>query len=381
MARESKINLLRNSSGLLETDFWTHTGLSLDTLTGDVDNNVKKGVGTGCVLVLENSGNSAVFADSNSFKVKPNTAYNISGYYYVGLNCSGINIQIKGVEDGSSTILCEDTTYSSGNYKYFSTNVTTSASAKSAYIEISNLGGGSGKKVYFGQIMVQEGTSDIGWMPNPNEIADNSVRINGNEIVGPYKSSDGQYKTNIEEGIIYITNNDKNGLMMRGDQTAGRVSIYKDGSLVGDISMSENYGTDAFEVHSEKSCPLALSNNKGAYFLLSGNNIYYNGNLVSGSDLRMKKDVSDIDKNIALSVVKGINPVEFRYNSLDNSKHLGVIAQDLEAVLNDCGINTKDYSIIKIDENGNYSVNYIEIIPLLIKSVQSLQEQVENLSR
>lgn len=379
MIKETRINLLKNSTGLLGSEFWTHTGKSISTLSGDVDTNVKNGVGTGCVLVLENSSGNAVFANSSSFKVKPNTNYTVSGYYYVGNGCSGIHIHMKGIEDNSSKILCADTIYSAGNYKYFCTSLTTSNTVKKAYIEIANLGG-DGKKVYFGQIMVQEGISDTGWVPNPNELADNKVKISGNEVMGPYKSSDNQYQTFIEDGIINITNNGKNGLMMRGDQTSGRVNIYKDGGTVGTISMTTNYGSEAFEVHSEKNYPLALSNNDGAYFLLSGSNIYHSGNLLSSSDLNLKKDIVSIDKEKAVAVVKNLNPVEFKFNTMDNSKHFGLVAQELEKVLNKNDFITEDYSIIHINEKGEYSVNYTEIIPLLIRAIQGLQEKFDNLN-
>lgn len=76
-------------------------------------------------------------------------------------------------------------------------------------------------------------------------------------------------------------------------------------------------------------------------------------------------------------VVKGIKPYEFRYkDDLDDGKvHLGVMAQELIEYF-----PVETHSIVLIDDKtGMYKVNYIQLIPILLKNIQLLNEQVEDL--
>jgi hypothetical protein len=57
---------------------------------------------------------------------------------------------------------------------------------------------------------------------------------------------------------------------------------------------------------------------------------------------------------------------------LDNKKHYGVMAHELEKIYPD---------LVTEDENGYKSVNYIEIIPILIKSIQELDSKVNEQER
>jgi hypothetical protein len=52
---------------------------------------------------------------------------------------------------------------------------------------------------------------------------------------------------------------------------------------------------------------------------------------------------------------------------LDNKKHFGVMAQELEKIYPE---------LVTEDENGYKAVNYIELIPVLIKSIQELDSKV-----
>lgn len=123
---------------------------------------------------------------------------------------------------------------------------------------------------------------------------------------------------------------------------------------------------------------------------------YFNGNVkvvgaitansvTQTSDRRLKHDIQPVGTE-ALTGIMALNPVEFKYNQrsmqcgdtvvdlyeegspiLEN-KHYGLIAQELQKVFPDLVIEESD---------GFLSVNYIELIPLLIQSVHELSARLE----
>lgn len=124
---------------------------------------------------------------------------------------------------------------------------------------------------------------------------------------------------------------------------------------------------------------------------------YFNGNVrVAGSltansvtqtsDYRLKHDIKPVGED-ALAGIMALNAVEFKYNQrkmdcgdgnainlyeedspILKNKHYGLIAQELQEIFPDLVIEEGD---------GYLSVNYIELIPLLIHSVQELSARLE----
>ena len=91
----------------------------------------------------------------------------------------------------------------------------------------------------------------------------------------------------------------------------------------------------------------------------------------------------------ALDKIKSINGVYYTPNELaaqfgytDKNKHVGVIAQEIQAVLPEI-IKAAPFDI---DENGNsisgenyITVQYEKIVPLLIEGIKALAAKVEEL--
>jgi len=74
-------------------------------------------------------------------------------------------------------------------------------------------------------------------------------------------------------------------------------------------------------------------------------------------------------------IFKKIQIIKFRYSdkvTLDNRKNFGVIAQELAEIF-----DPKEYSIVTMEDDGYYTVNYIQLIPLLIKHVQNLEQRIK----
>lgn len=114
------------------------------------------------------------------------------------------------------------------------------------------------------------------------------------------------------------------------------------------------------------------------------NNWEFRGNITaqgevtaySSSDRRLKSNITPITSS--LSIIDKINPVTFNWNDkavkLNNtkntsSKNYGVIAQEIEEVLPDLVHET----------NGYKSVDYIQLIGVLLSAVKELNNKIKNL--
>ena len=112
------------------------------------------------------------------------------------------------------------------------------------------------------------------------------------------------------------------------------------------------------------------------------------------SDMRLKRDVSEI-KSEALYNLSKLNPVQYFWDKeqyiklkmnnidtsdkekhtlvdflLDNNIHYGLLAQEVETIYPE---------LVAKDEQGCLSINYVELIPLLIQSINDLNEEVQAL--
>ena len=111
-----------------------------------------------------------------------------------------------------------------------------------------------------------------------------------------------------------------------------------------------------------------------------------NGITISSSDYRLKENVENLPSNTLDDICK-INVIKFNYKQreVENAdgkmvglyeedspvlthKHYGVIAQELQKIYPDLVIEGED---------GYLSVNYVELVPLLIQSVQELSAKLD----
>lgn len=97
--------------------------------------------------------------------------------------------------------------------------------------------------------------------------------------------------------------------------------------------------------------------------------IVADSDITAYSDASLKKDVKTIEN--ALDKTKELRGVEFT-RIADNTKSIGVIAQELEKVLPE---------LVLTDDEGIKSVNYAQITGLLIEAVKELSAKVEELSK
>ena len=98
------------------------------------------------------------------------------------------------------------------------------------------------------------------------------------------------------------------------------------------------------------------------------------------SDRNLKRDISDID----IDIIDDLKPVQYRLKNEDSDTiHYGFIAQDVEQALLQSKEAEQKIGIVHYDEDmetkerTNYSLAYDEIIPLLVKKCQELQQEID----
>ena len=94
--------------------------------------------------------------------------------------------------------------------------------------------------------------------------------------------------------------------------------------------------------------------------------IYYNGGSVGASDIRLKKNINNI--NYGLKDLLKLRPVTFNWKNKKNKDlKIGLIAQELQKIIPEV-VNVGD------DKDKTLGVFYTDLIPVLIKSIQEQQE-------
>ena len=101
--------------------------------------------------------------------------------------------------------------------------------------------------------------------------------------------------------------------------------------------------------------------------------IFATSGVISTSDRNYKDNIETSE--LGLKLIEKLNPVTFNFKN-GNRKHYGLIAQDVEKVINDMGINTDDFAVITKDENG-YGMRYTEMIPILINAIKELNDKIK----
>lgn len=101
----------------------------------------------------------------------------------------------------------------------------------------------------------------------------------------------------------------------------------------------------------------------------------------TSSDKRVKKNIKEIE----IDIVDNLRPIQYELTQIEDGKtHYGFIAQEVEELFYDAGLDSETVGIIgKINNNGQkeYVLTYTEFIPLLTKKCQSLQAETNLLKQ
>ena len=134
-------------------------------------------------------------------------------------------------------------------------------------------------------------------------------------------------------------------------------------------------GTERLRITSGGEVYIAGTTDQGAYNLqVNGTGVWGAGAYVNGSDFRLKENISDLDNSLEL--INKMKPVTYNYKgsySKDSSTQTGFIAQDLKELLKD-----KKYLDGIVKQGPEYmSVAYQNLIPLLVKGIQELKQELD----
>ena len=96
--------------------------------------------------------------------------------------------------------------------------------------------------------------------------------------------------------------------------------------------------------------------------------LYVNGSIFNPSDATLKKDIHEIWEEES-NALMDIKPISFKFKDDIKSKiHYGFVAQDFEKIYP---------NLVKNSEMGYKTINYIELVPILVSKIQTLDAQIE----
>lgn len=279
-AQSGGYNLIKNSTGASgSTNGWTHNGTSLGVSSND-------SIGSNCktFMYLDNGTTTTErFAYSSRFKLKGNTKYTLTGYYYNYTTCPNFDVFLL-----SSTTLSDSdatTNYTNaqafitaqntaGIWKKITATVTTPASTMSGFIRIDHNGynsaGTGSNRVCWNALMLVEGELENVWSPHPSELYEGITSIDKDGIVVTASNVKSKTSMNangfkitktgtIEEDVFSV--NSDGTLNIKGNINGGSININNGNFVVTssgnvtayDMSLlggSINLGTNKFVVDS-----------------------------------------------------------------------------------------------------------------------------------
>lgn len=102
--------------------------------------------------------------------------------------------------------------------------------------------------------------------------------------------------------------------------------------------------------------------------------IFIDGSIITSSDAILKKNINPL-KIVTTEKLMNLKPCSFEFNNdIMNHIHYGFIANELETEYPEL-VHTKPDN----DKFNIKSVNYLEIIPLLVHKIQIMQKEIDEL--
>lgn len=237
--------------------------------------------------------------------------------------------------------------------------------------------------------------------------------------------TDANGKTKINGSAVY-TNNlfvkaaNITGTLVAGELQGDTIQLFDDdgnyaASFTINTASTADYKLDikaeAIAITTEEpGAYVFLGNADGAYFQLAGTRAYFGAHVrpdsdggydLGGSSYRWRdiyaaNDVIQTsDRRRKTNITYGLSRYDAFFDRLKPSAyqmvdgkrtHTGLVAQDIEQLLEECGISTMEFAgFVKSErEDGNgfdYGLRYSEFVPLIIEQVQGLKNRVKELER
>ena len=107
--------------------------------------------------------------------------------------------------------------------------------------------------------------------------------------------------------------------------------------------------------------------------VLISSDLIVTGSLYNTSDEKLKENIIEIDDEKTDNLLT-LNPILFSFkNDSTGKKHYGVLAQDVEKVFPELVENN--------NISGYKTVNYQELIPIMLAKMQKMQDEIEELKQ
>jgi hypothetical protein len=100
------------------------------------------------------------------------------------------------------------------------------------------------------------------------------------------------------------------------------------------------------------------------------------GSINSPSDISLKENINNLTDDFCDNILK-IKPKKYNFTNDENKKErYGIIAQELEEFFPELITNTG----IEDTDNTIKSVNYLELIPIMIVKIKNMQNEIDKLN-
>jgi hypothetical protein len=107
------------------------------------------------------------------------------------------------------------------------------------------------------------------------------------------------------------------------------------------------------------------------------------GTAVAPSDISIKENIRDLSLEVDFNKLLDLHPKQYTYkDDTEHKIHYGFIAQEIEQLYPNLVYSIKSDTDTDESTNNNIkSVNYVEMIPILLLKIQDLQNQVDELKK
>jgi hypothetical protein len=139
-----------------------------------------------------------------------------------------------------------------------------------------------------------------------------------------------------------------------------------------------NYGSEPTWNYSTTNGQLLLkpSNTKATVYIAG--DLFVGGSINNPSDIHLKDNIEELSLSLTENIMN-LSPKKYTYKDDEKQKqHYGLIAQEVEEHFPNL-VNTITTQVAE-DEITIKTVNYLEMIPLLIAKIKDLQHQVDLLN-
>ena len=179
--------------------------------------------------------------------------------------------------------------------------------------------------------------------------------------------------TGSPEAKLHISAGDNSFVKFGPNATYGAFLVVGTGAAVGDCLPASGR---AVILSSSGNLHLDAGTGKNVYIgWLTAAATYISGSWYGSSDQRLKKNIQTIPDSKGLVAINKLNPVS--YTRIDNpggGTQLGFVAQQVQSIFPELVSNS---AATTLTPGGTLAINYIGLLPPIVKAIQELKKQNE----